>query len=607
MGKKPEGASTETLFVAPLACLTRTDLERAGGKGANLGELVRAGFPVPGGFVVTTAAYDQFVAQNGLHAALARALQGEIPSAAAIQAAFEAAAVPPEVEQDLLAAYRRMGPGPVAVRSSATAEDLPGAAFAGQQDTFLNIVGEAALLEAVRSCWASLWNERAIAYRTRQRVDQAGVKLAVVVQHMAKAEAAGVLFTANPVTGARDEILIDANPGLGEAVVSGLVTPDHFVLRRGGWGWRVSQRQAGKHELMIQAVEGGGTQHITGPAVDELPALPEHALRRLARLGAAIQRHFGGPQDVEWAWAEGQPFILQARPMTALPDPPPHASLPERLLANNFIEMLPVRPYPLDLDTWLPALGSAVEPMFGLLGLDWRLIELFDVEDGVVLRYKARLPRPTWKTLLAPLRLIPRILRYHPLRWRSDALLAEMITRARELEARDVRTLAWDALLAMLDEAKEIALLAAGEVRTRYFPRAAFSAVRLRLLLMLLGRSGQFGTLLSGAENKTLEMNRALEGLAAKVRADPDLARVVAVQPAETLWAALEGFSAGRTFLADLRGFLDAYGHRETVISTALEPSWKDAPAVALGIIKGFRRVSAPGSGRAAGLANRAG
>ncbi|HZW03907.1 MAG TPA: PEP/pyruvate-binding domain-containing protein, partial [Anaerolineaceae bacterium] len=219
-------------FTAPLDCFTWADLAQAGGKGANLGELVRAGFPVPPGFAVTTAAYERFAVAGDLQAVIARSLAEQPGSGAPIRDAFQAAPVPPEVTGEILAAYRQLGDGPVAVRSSATAEDLSEAAFAGQQDTYLNVVGAEALVAAVRRCWASLWTDRAIAYRARQGIDPAGVRLAVVVQRMAPAEYAGVMFTANALTGARDEILIDASPGLGEAVVSGLVTPDHYVLRR---------------------------------------------------------------------------------------------------------------------------------------------------------------------------------------------------------------------------------------------------------------------------------------------------------------------------------------------------------------------------------------
>lgn len=391
MNRLPE-PSLKAELVTPLERLLRTDLERAGGKGANLGELVHAGFPVPPGFVVTTAAYDLFVTHNHLDQTIAGVFDGRAGDDAAIRAAFEEAPLPAEIGRAILAAYRQLGQGPVAVRSSATAEDLPEAAFAGQQDTYLNVVGEEALLEAVRRCWASLWGDRAIAYRERLNLNQQAVKLAVVIQKMVEAESAGVLFTANPVTGARDEIVIDANPGLGEAVVSGLVTPDHFVLRKRRWGWRIVERRSGWREVIIRARAGGGTERVEasvlsggeGLAAADVPSLSEQALRQLARTGAAIQRHFGVPQDVEWAWADGQLSILQARPVTALPEPAPRLSRPVQMLAGIFAEILPTRPYPLEMTTWGPALllSALLAPFLRLLGLTAPTAEQLFVEEG---------------------------------------------------------------------------------------------------------------------------------------------------------------------------------------------------------------------------------
>ncbi len=590
----------------PLASLTRYDLPRAGGKGANLGELLRAGLPVPHGFTITTAAYDRFLAHSDLHQTIAASLRSdsgaEVRAGAAIRAAFTAAPIPPDVARQMLAAYGDLQRGAVAVRSSATAEDLPEAAFAGQQDTILNVVGDEALLDAVRRCWASLWTDRAIAYRQRLGLDQQAVKIAVVVQCMVDAQFAGVLFTANPVSGARDEIVIDASPGLGEAIVSGQVTPDHTVLRRRGkgrvatllarfaplsWQWRVADRRAGKRELVIRPRQGGGIEHISPAAGDALPPLPKPVLWRLAHLATTIERHFGAPQDVEWAWDGDRLFILQARPITALPDPPPRINKVLRHLASNFAEMLPVRPYPLDMDTTIPALGTAVEPIFVLLGLDWRFGDHFHVEEDVVVRFVPRFPRPTWRVLLAPLRLFLRIVRYDPQQWRSDHLLERSQARARELESRNLQALSWRQLLDIMREARQIPAVA-GQVRIRYFPGAAFAAVRLRLLLALLRRGSQMGVLLSGVTNKTLEANLALEELARQARANDDLAALFSAHEAEALWSALEKLPAGRAFLDDLRAFLHTYGHRETMLSTALAPTWKDAPDVVLGMIKGF-------------------
>src|SRR5213593_1774090 len=206
-------------LVLSLDEIRAADAAIAGGKGANLGELIAAGFPVPNGFIVTTAAY-------GVAARSARVDPSDPTSAVDRLRAGE---VPRAVATAALDAYRSLGGGKVAVRSSATAEDLPGASFAGQQDTFLNVEGDQ-LIDAIRRCWASLWNERAVAYRRERGLDDQSVALAVVVQLMVDAVAAGVMFTADPINGRRGTAVIDAAPGLGDAVVSGAVDPDHHVV-----------------------------------------------------------------------------------------------------------------------------------------------------------------------------------------------------------------------------------------------------------------------------------------------------------------------------------------------------------------------------------------
>nr|MBA3528365.1 phosphoenolpyruvate synthase [Propionibacteriaceae bacterium] len=279
-------------LVGELAEFGSEDLASAGGKGASLGELVRAGFPVPSGFVITTAAYARLLKSSGLELT---PLLDEDATGAKIRSAVSSSPVPDDLTRAVVAAYRRLGSGAVAVRSSATAEDLPGAAFAGQQDSYLNVVGEEALIGALRDCWASLWTERAVSYRRRQGIEPTEIAMAVVVQNMVAADVAGVMFSANPVTGQRDEIVVDASRGLGEAVVSGRVTPDHYVLdSRGGLRcWT-----AGGHEVEIRAVEGGGTSDLAGDAGSE-PLLSDSQLRQLAALGSRVAAHFGRPQDIE--------------------------------------------------------------------------------------------------------------------------------------------------------------------------------------------------------------------------------------------------------------------------------------------------------------------
>jgi rifampicin phosphotransferase len=244
--------------------IRKDDVALAGGKGANLGELSHAGLPVPPGFVVTTGAYDAFVEAGGLKVeivGLASRADGPAAFEAAeekIRALFAQVEVPDDMADEIRTAYDRLANangGAVAVRSSATAEDLPGASFAGQQDTYLNVRDAEALMEAVKACWASLWTARAMAYRRRQVIDPATVSLAVVVQRMVPAEAAGTLFTADPVGGRRGRTVINAAWGLGEAVVGGQVTPDTLVVDRPSE--RVISRETADKEVMTVYTEDG--------------------------------------------------------------------------------------------------------------------------------------------------------------------------------------------------------------------------------------------------------------------------------------------------------------------------------------------------------------
>jgi phosphohistidine swiveling domain-containing protein len=320
-------------YIQHLAELNRHDLPRAGGKGANLGEMCSAGLPVPPGFCVLTDAYRDFVTTNHLDGVIARecaAVDAADPAAlesasAAIRARFEGGSLPPGLKEEISAAYLKFWK--VAVRSSATAEDLPELSFAGQQDTYLNVVGENALLTAVVRCWGSLWTARAIGYRARNGIPHAEVALAVVVQAMIPSEAAGVLFTVNPLSGKRTEIVIDATLGLGEALVSGQVEPDHYVVV----GGKISEKRLGAKALSIRGLEGGGTQTVTEQAA-ERQALPDAAILELARLGQQTAAHFGNPQDVEWSWADGKLWLVQSRPVTSLFPLPEHHRGPDHLM-----------------------------------------------------------------------------------------------------------------------------------------------------------------------------------------------------------------------------------------------------------------------------------
>jgi rifampicin phosphotransferase len=312
-------AMTELL---DLATIDATMIEEVGGKALNLGIMSSAGLPVPGGFCVTTAGYRRAVGDrlDDLFGRLTTAEDGEALALVAKEARTRVLAA--EFPDDLRAAvgeqYAALGQeAPVAVRSSATAEDLSYASFAGQQDTYLNVVGADAVLDAIQRCWASLWTDRAISYRNAAGIDHGTVALAVVVQEMVDAAAAGVMFTANPLTGNRHQTVIDANPGLGEAVVSGAVNPDHFVVDSETRS--IVQRRLGDKRVMITSRAGGGTeQHELADRSAE-PALEDCQVLQLADLGRRVQDHYQAPQDTEWALgADGKLWLTQARPITTL-------------------------------------------------------------------------------------------------------------------------------------------------------------------------------------------------------------------------------------------------------------------------------------------------
>ncbi|GAA5150510.1 PEP/pyruvate-binding domain-containing protein [Pseudonocardia eucalypti] len=299
------------------------DVGLAGGKAANLGELTRAGLPVPPGFVLTTPAYDRFVEATGIGPEILELSRpgGDYDRASErIRALFTGREIPAEIAAQAVAAYRELGEPPVAVRSSATAEDLKDASFAGQQDTYLNVRGSDALLTAVRDCWASLWTARALAYRERRHIAPDEVSLAVVVQEMVPFEpdtAAGVMFTANPANGRRDQIAVSAAWGLGEAVVSGAVSTDDLVIESG----RVRERNTADKQVMTVTTERGTEEVPVDDRRRREPVLDDRDALRLAALGARIAGHYGAPQDIEWVRSHGELLIVQSRPVTALPEP----------------------------------------------------------------------------------------------------------------------------------------------------------------------------------------------------------------------------------------------------------------------------------------------
>ncbi|MEU0110950.1 rifamycin-inactivating phosphotransferase [Streptomyces sp. NPDC006251] len=312
-------------YVLDLQEIDGTQLAVAGGKGAHLGELSRIeGVSVPGGFCVTTDAFRRTMAEapsidddlDRLSRVNPDDREAIRTLSARIRRTIEDTAVPADIAAAITRALAPFGEeAAFAVRSSATAEDLPTASFAGQQDTYLNVVGASAILRHVSRCWASLFTERAVTYRRRNGIDDRTVHMAVVVQRMVSPQAAGILFTADPVTGNRKVATVDAGYGLGEALVSGLVNPDVYKVRDG----EVVAKTIAAKQRAVHALPGGGTQQVTIDALrQEQPTLTDAQVVRLVRLGRRIEAHFGRPQDIEWCLADDDFRIVQSRPITTL-------------------------------------------------------------------------------------------------------------------------------------------------------------------------------------------------------------------------------------------------------------------------------------------------
>lgn len=304
------------------------DRPTVGGKGGSLGELTRASIPVPPGFVVRTAAFERFIGslerEDPIRPKVEALRSDQLPEIAALseqlRARLECAPLPEDVDAEILAAHGELcgaGPDdPLAVRSSATTEDAADASFAGLQDTQLWVMGAQATLQCVRSCWASLYSVPSISYRRKHALPESGVAMAVVVQRMVDARAAGVMFTRSPLTGDRSVITIEGAWGLGSAVVSGEVTPDRFVIAK--ITGEISVREISDKHIQHVPAEGGGVNEVeTPPELRHVPCLSDEELAALRNIGRKVERHYGRPQDIEWAIdRSGKILLLQSRPET---------------------------------------------------------------------------------------------------------------------------------------------------------------------------------------------------------------------------------------------------------------------------------------------------
>ena len=620
-------------LVVDLGCLGADVLPVVGGKAANLGELIRAGFPVPPGLCITTAAYQQ-VAVDAFD------LDSQNISSIAEQArtAILAASVPTAITDAVERTYRALGHDvPVAVRSSATAEDLPWASFAGQQDTYLNIVGVNALLDAVRRCWASLWTDRAVSYRTTNGIDHATVGLAVVVQQMVEPQVAGVLFTADPVTGHRGHTVIDASPGLGEAVVSGAVNPDHFVVDAAG---TVLHRRLGDKRVVVRSVHGGGTEQVMRPADAERPCLSDAQICDLAALGQRVQAHYGAPQDIEWALdSTGALWLTQARPITTLyplPAQPdgelrvylclslaqgltrpvtPMGIAAFRLLASCVSELVfgsvvsnPASGPAAFVEAGQRALVDITPVLHSRVGrtLVPRILDVMETRSAVVLRTLCDDPRlaertTSWWPFLR--RLLAVAVRFRIPLQIGQALMSPATARRRVDEVgRRLRTQlsvpAGVTSTQRLDHVQHLLNTAMIPIMPMVTPVAGAGFLALALARKLAredAEPGAWDDVRRGlAHNVTTEMDLELWALATRIRADAAAASTLREAAPAALAHRFASHDLPPLLQHGLEEFLARHGHRAVAEIDVGMPRWSDDPTHVLGVLANYLRLADP-------------
>jgi pyruvate,water dikinase len=621
-----------------------TRLPDVGGKGANLGELTRAGFPVPPGFCVTTAAYRDFIRTSGeldaLLDALDRVTHEDLGTIAAlggrIREHLGALAVPDGIRSAVLAAWREFGTGHAyAVRSSATAEDLPSASFAGQQDTFLNVRGEEKLLDAVRWCWASLFTDRAIAYRAKHGFPHRAVLLAVVVQRMVVPEVSGILFTADPITGRRKTVCIDASFGLGEALVAGLVTADLYRVRAGA----ITTKRVSRKALAIRPLPDGGTvTEALPPEEQERQALPDDRILELAGLGLRIEEHYGREQDIEWCLAGGKFYIVQARPITSLYPASRAADGRLHLYASfGHVQMMTEAMKPLGISalrTFVPVgdrSASGESELFqeagGRLFVDLNPVlryrrlrqivpRVLPLADERIARAVAEfLGREEYRAALRPEKLLElsSVLKAAPfllsvlgtLLFRNVGRGVGEIERAMEdlIAERRRRVEATSGPERIARIRTMLRSLFPDLVGRRVLQNVLPGVIAFRLIGSLsqrwLGDSAELASLgRSPPGNVTTEMGLALGDVADVVRTHPGAIERLRRATDETLDRDLREIPEGEAVHHTFQTFLDRYGMRCTGEIDITRPRWREAPTQLIPAIEGYLRGGAPGQHR---------
>ncbi|AVT38243.1 rifamycin-inactivating phosphotransferase [Plantactinospora sp. BB1] len=610
-------------YVVDLREVDATRVATVGGKGAHLGELSRIeGVRVPAGFCVTTDAFRRIMAEAPSIGDRLDRLSRSKPDdretirtlSAEIRRTIEGIAIPDDLATAITRALARFGPeAAYAVRSSATAEDLPTASFAGQQDTYLNVVGPAAILQHVSRCWASLFTERAVTYRQRNGVDHRTVTMAVVVQRMVFPRTAGILFTADPVTGNRRVATVDASFGLGEALVSGLVNPDVFKVRDG----EIVERVIAAKKRAVHALPAGGTEEVAiDPQRQEQPALTDAQVVRLVRLGRRIEAHLGRPQDIEWCLVDEDFQIVQSRPITTLFPIPAAPDAQNRVyLSVGHQQMMTDPMRPLGYSMWqltamapmheaggrlfvdvTPRLGSAASRA-GLLEAMQRADPLTrDALETVLDRDDFIPPVPEAEPAGPPAGGAPAPIETDP------AIVTELIERSEASIAalrREIRTKSGAALFDFLLEAFQDHKRVLGDPLSMQAIMAGMEATwwlndRLQ---EWLGEKNAADTLtLSAPNNVTSEMGLALLDVADVIRPYPEVVAFLQGVEDEGFLDELPKLAGGNEARDAIEAYLDRYGMRCVGEIDITRPRWRERPSTLVPLILDNVRNFEPGA-----------
>jgi pyruvate,water dikinase len=612
-------------YVLGLEEVDKTQVALVGGKAANLGELSRLeGIRVPAGFCVTTDAFrrimttmpwidDQLKRLSGLDPDDRQAIQR---LSAEMRQTLERVVIPDDMAAAVTRSVTRLGgQAAYAVRSSATAEDLPTASFAGQQDTYLNVVGSAAILEHVRRCWASLFTERAVTYRLRNGFDQRKVHMAVVVQQMLFPQAAGILFTADPVTSNRKVVSIEASFGLGEALVSGLVNADVYQVRDG----EIAAKAVGAKRLAIRAMPAGGTREVAiEPASQEQQALTDAQIVRLAQLGRRIEAHFGQPQDIEWCLVDDGFQIVQSRPITTLFPIPAASGQGNHVYVSVGHQQMMTDPIkPLGLSFWQMTTPRPMAEAGGRLFVDvTRLLGSPASRAGFmdVAGRSDPLLGDALRTVIERGDFIPAVpdgsrdpmpAGSEPALIETDAAIvtgliersrAAIATLKRDIQGKSGPALA-DFILANMQELRRfmfdpqsLPVIVAGMQ----------AAWRLNELVQeWLGEKNVADALTQSVPgNVTAEMGLALLDVADVIRPHPDVAAFLEHVKDETFLDELPALDGGREARDAIQAYLDKYGMRCVGEIDITRPRWSERPTTLVPMILGNVKNAQPGEGQ---------